>query len=100
MMIPLETLSHLTFMPFVDQVFTASIGKSVSELQLKSVQLLGHKHPDASRDPFSLTFRGATDLSLPQGIYQFYCEGLGEMEFFITQIAGGSRDSEFEAVFT
>lgn len=100
MMLPLETVHQDTFSPFIGHVFLASNGQGVTELVLESVQLLGHKRPDAARDPFSLAFSGAPHVRLPQGIYRFSCDGLGDLEFFITQVGGGAHGSEFEAVFT
>lgn len=100
MTIALETVSHDTFTPFIGHVFIATVGNARAELELSAVQVLGHKRPDALRDPFSLTFRGAPGLRLPQGIHRLVCEGLGEIELFIAQNAGGSGDAEFEAIFT
>jgi hypothetical protein len=100
MIIPLETAGHETFAPFVGRVFLASSAHERAELELCAVQVLGHRRPEATRDPFSLVFRGARELRLPQGIYRFSCEGFGEIELFIAQNAGGSRESEFEAIFT
>lgn len=95
-MISLDTVQLETFAPLVGRSFvTAEV-----RLELSDVRTLGHKRPAAQRDPFALTFRGAQGLRLPQGIYRFECEGLGEIEFFITQIGDGAKGSEFEAIFT
>lgn len=53
----------------------------------------------ATRDPFTLTFRGAPELRLPQGIYKLSNAQLGEMEIFLVQIAANQTSSTFEAVF-
>jgi hypothetical protein len=53
----------------------------------------------ATRDPFTLTFRGAPELRLPQGIYRMTNAQLGEMEIFLVQIAADKNSSTFEAVF-
>jgi uncharacterized protein DUF6916 len=55
--------------------------------------------PDATRDPFTLTFRGPAELRLPQGIYRMKNARLGEMEIFLVQIAADQDSSTFEAVF-
>jgi hypothetical protein len=55
--------------------------------------------PDAGRDPFTLTFRGAPELRLPQGIYRMSNTQLGEMEIFLVQIAADQNSSTLEAVF-
>jgi uncharacterized protein DUF6916 len=53
----------------------------------------------ATRDPFTLTFRGPSELRLPQGIYRMSNAQLGEMEIFLVQIAADQTSSTFEAVF-
>ena len=49
----------------------------------------------ALRDPFTLTFRGAPELRLPQGIYRLNNALLGEMEIFLVQIAAYQTSSTF-----
>ncbi len=99
-MIPLETVDHETFAPLAGHAFITQAGGGRVEIQLDAVQKLGHRRDDAQRDPFSLTFRGPQGLHLPQGIYGFACEALGEIELFITQVGDGPRGAEFEAIFT
>jgi hypothetical protein len=100
MTIPLESISHDTVEPFLDHVFKVKVGDAKVDLKLGAVQRLGHKRPEAARDPFSLAFFGTPGLRLPQGIYRFACEGFGEIEWFITQVADGPQGSEFEVIFT
>jgi hypothetical protein len=99
-MIPLESVDHDTFVPLTGSTFSTETPLGRVDLKLSGVAKLGHKRPDALRDPFSLAFRGASGLRLPQGTYLFSCEGFGEIEFFITQVGDGSNGSEFEAIFT
>lgn len=99
-MIPLETVDHDTFAPLTGHVFTVTIDSGRVEIRLSEVKKLGHRRTDASRDPFSLLFRGPHGLRLPQGTYLFGCEALGEIELFITQVADGPQGAEFEAIFT
>jgi hypothetical protein len=97
---PLEDLSAASFEPHTGSEFTVPAGDMIVTLRLDSVRLLGHRRPEATRDPFALTFLGPQGLRLPQGIYQFSREGFGEAGMFITQTGDGARGSEFEAVFT
>ncbi len=99
-MIPLDTVDHDTFAPLTGQVFITQSGGGRVEVQLESVQKLGHRREEAARDPFSLLFRGQPGMLMQQGTYRFSCEALGEIELFITQVANGARGSEFEAIFT
>lgn len=55
--------------------------------------------PGATREPFTLTFRGAPSLRLPQGICRMSNAQLGEMEIFLVPIAADQTSSTFEAVF-
>ncbi|MES2709266.1 MAG: hypothetical protein V4726_21900 [Verrucomicrobiota bacterium] len=96
-MTPLENLSASDFTSLTGQILTLQTAAGEEHpLELTAVTPLGSRHPGASRDPFSLTFRGPSGLRLPQSIYPFQFPGAGRLEFFITQTA----DSWFEAVFT
>jgi hypothetical protein len=95
-MIPLETVHIETFAPLLGRTFLAE----TAALQLKEVKSLGYKAAGAAREPFSLLFHGPQGLRLPQGTYLFDAEGLGQMEFFISQIGDSPNASLFEAVFT
>lgn len=99
-MIPLISVDHDTFAPLTGHVFFMTTASGRLEIQLSDVKKLGHRRADAVRDPFSLTFRGPQGLRLAQGTYLLACEGLGEIELFITQVADGPQGSEFEAIFT
>lgn len=99
-MIALETLQHSHFAPLAGQPFTLKAGGQEVQLTLAEARLLGHRRADATREPFSLTFRGLKGWRVPQGIYSLSHESLGEMELFLTQTGDTARGSEFEAVFT
>jgi hypothetical protein len=99
-MIDLETLQHASFESLVGQAFSLEIGDDKLPMELAEARLLGGRRPDATREPFSLIFRSAPGVHLPQGIYRFENADLGVMEFFITQIAALPAGSEFEAIFT
>ena len=96
----LEDLTAASFEPHIGSEFVVEPGDSVASLKLDSVRILGHRHPEATRDPFALVFLGPQGLRLPQGICQFRREGFGVAGIFITQTGDGARGSEFEAVFT
>jgi hypothetical protein len=99
-MIPLESVDHDTFAPLAGHAFLTTTASGPVEIQLSGVKKLGHRRAEATRDPFSLAFRGPQGLRVSQGTYLFACEGLGEIELFITQVADGPQGSEFEAIFT
>ena len=69
-------------------------------LALKLADARARTAPEGTlRDPFTLTFRGAPELRLPQGIYRLNNAQLGDMEIFLVQIAADATSSTFEAVF-
>jgi uncharacterized protein DUF6916 len=68
-------------------------------LQLSEARRLGVRPASVQREPFSLIFRGAPQLRLPQAIYKISNPQLGEMEIFLVQIAADQTSSTFEAVF-
>lgn len=98
-MIPLESLQVAQFEPLVGQIFRITADQ-VIELRLDQAKPIGNRWPDATRDPFVLTFGGPSGLLLPQSIYRFEVPELGQLEMFITQTANGPQGSKFEAVFT
>jgi hypothetical protein len=102
LMISLESLEHTTFEPLVGNVFVVAVvgGTKTVELTLVEVNTLGHRRPDAKRNPFALLFRGPVGLRLPQGIYRFEHASTGALEFFITQVSAKPEGCEFEAIFT
>ena len=100
MTIPLESVDHDLFAPLAGQMFVTTHHGADVALELAAVRALGHQRPGATRAPFALTFRGASGLRLPQGIYPFHCAALGAISFFITQTGDGPQGAEFEAVFT
>lgn len=99
-MISLESLDYDTFALLAGQFFTITTPRGLLELQLNTVCKLGLGHAGATREPFSLVFRGRHGLRLPQGVYRFENASLGEIEIFITQLADQSSGADFEAVFT
>jgi hypothetical protein len=69
-------------------------------LAVKLTEARARERPEgATRDPFTLTFRGPAALRLPQAIYRLTNATLGEMEIFLVQIAADQTSSTFEAVF-
>jgi hypothetical protein len=96
----LDQLQHSDFAPLLGQTFAVWQGGASLAFTLSSASILGHRRTGATREPFAITFCGASGLRLPQGIYLFQNETLGELEFFITQLGDGPRGAEFEAVFT
>ncbi len=99
-MIDLASLDHKTLAAYVGHTMTLRSGEHSVPLELASVVVRGDKVPHASRESFSVTFRGVPGLRIPQAIYLVENAELGSMEIFITQTGDGPQGSEFEAVFS
>jgi hypothetical protein len=98
-LLDLATVTHETFSALAGQAFQVSKPQVFVSLELAECRPLGSRRSEGSRLPFSLTFRGAPGLRLPQGIHRFESAQTGAFEIFITQIADGPAGSEFEAIF-
>lgn len=98
-MLALDTLEDVAFRPLLEQSFVLESGEQRIPLTLSAVTLLGHRRPDAKRDPFALTFIGPRGLRVPQSIYRLSHATFGVMEIFITQVGDGPQGAELEAVF-
>ena len=96
-MLDLAKVQCADFAACVNQDFEIATRGAPLVLQLSEAR--ARPAPDAGRDPFTLTFRGAPELRLPQGIYKMTNAQLGEMEIFLVQIAADQTCSTFEAVF-
>jgi hypothetical protein len=68
-------------------------------VKLVQAKQWGPDQPPNIRQPFTLMFRLARNLRLPQGIYKMRHAQLGEMELFLVQVAADANSSTLEAVF-
>lgn len=97
-MLDLAKVQCADFAACLDQDF--QIVFTDGTLAIKLVEARARTAPEgATRDPFTLTFRGAPQLLLPQGIYRLTNTTLGDLEMFLVQIAADQTSSTFEAVF-
>jgi hypothetical protein len=94
-----------TFTQCLNGTFTVRVDDSTSlALELIEVTPLpAHSPPRGSqplkRAPFSLVFRGPKDPLLPQRIYRFEHESLGDLDIFIVPIGPDEEGLLYEAVF-
>jgi hypothetical protein len=98
-MLDLAKVQCAQFAACLNQDFEIVTGAGPLVLQLFEARPSGSDQREATREPFSLIFRGPAPLRLPQGIYQMKNAQLGEMEIFLVQIAADQTSSSFEAVF-
>jgi len=97
--IPLDELDSSLFLPLVGQTFQIQEADRSYPIVLEAVRELGHRRPDAKRNPFALAFRGSPGLRVPQKVYQITHPELGALEFFLTQNSASPAGAEIEAVF-
>ena len=99
-MLELDKIECAQFAACLDQDFFVTTQSVQIHLKLTEARLLGSTHSGAVRTPFTLTFQGAPNLLLPQGIYPVSHSLLGPMDLFLVQTAADRKGSYFEAVFT
>ena len=97
-MLDLAKVQCADFAPFVNQDFQIVFTDGTLAVRLSEAR--PREAPEgATRDSFTLTFRGPAALRVPQAIYRMNNAQLGEMEIFLVQIAADQTSSTFEAVF-
>jgi hypothetical protein len=98
----LEKFSAATFSELIGATFRIRLDDgSALELALASATSApgGPNERAGSRTPFSLVFRGPLEPVLPQRIYRFDHDGLGEFDLFIVPIGPEHGAMQYEAVF-
>lgn len=95
----LEDFTAATFTDRVGEIFRVDTGSAIVELKL--VEVNEAEQPDSgARAPFSLVFLEPSGDVLPQQIYVFDHDRLGQFEIFIVPIGRDAEGVRYEAVFT
>ena len=93
-----------TFSDHVDTEFELELEDGTINLTMVEVKPIkqtvkGFGVPDMIRDdPFALLFRGPADQALPQRIYPFKHEKLGDFEMFIVPVGIDENGRYYEAL--
>jgi hypothetical protein len=96
----LENVTKETFEPLKGQRFTLTDGANPAlDLELVGVGGNGLRGA-ASREQFSLHFRGPLTPQLPQRIYRLAHDQLGVMDIFLVPIARDAGGMTYEAIFS
>ena len=96
----LDKLTRETFEPLKSHCFQLSLGDR-APLALELAAVLGNGlQGAASREQFSLHFRGPHLPALPQRIYRLEHGQLGTLDIFLVPIARDASGMTYEAVFT
>jgi hypothetical protein len=100
----LDRLTASDFEPAVGETFALDAGETGSlEMTLLEARLHDPdgpaQHPDGTRAPFTVLFRGPAQPLLPQRIYHVEHESVGAMEIFIVPVGQDGSGTTYEAVF-
>lgn len=97
------------FAPYLNERFEiVPESAPLVEVELIEIHDLSHTRPaepdilmpsGIRSDPFSLLFRSAPGMPLPQGMYVFQHHALGEFSVFITPVGGHDGGVFYEAIF-
>jgi hypothetical protein len=94
----LDTLRCEDFEPHLNARFDMKTGDTITALELIAVTRLP-QHA-ATRQPFSLLFRGAGTTIWPQGIYPLTRAGLDQLDIFLVPVGKDESGVRYEAIFS
>ena len=97
-MTDLATLDLNTFSPLIGETFVVETADGEIELVLHEANALGKAIRQGGA--FSLIFRGADDLDLPQQLCRIHYAAIGEISLFLVPIGPLGEGTGYEAVFT
>ena len=96
----MQILTFESFSPHLNSIFTLGLGESNLDLTLtEAAKQPVRPYPGMMREPFSLIFRSTTPVVLPQRIYPFKHESMGQLDIFIVPIGRDVRGIVYQAVF-
>jgi hypothetical protein len=97
----LETLTKEIWTNYLNEGFIIAGSIEMELVEVNSLgNSLGHKHPSAEREPFSLVFRGPKAPVLIQKIYPVEHRRLGVLDIFLVPIGPDGEGMRYEAIFT
>jgi hypothetical protein len=95
-MISINTVTRVQFEVYKQEIFQLVLKDGSWPLTLVNVRPSGSRAPEATRDPFAVTFRSASAIRLPQATYRLENDKTGPLEIFLVQ----STPTDLEAVFS
>jgi hypothetical protein len=95
---PLEKLNFQIFESELNSTFNVVLSQS-AVVPLTLIQASRADQPDSRYENFSLFFDGPADHPLPQRIYAFEHERLGQFDLFIVPIGNERGRFQYQAVF-
>lgn len=96
----MQLLTCETFASRAGETFDLTMGDSSLPLTLAEVTPLpAQRFPGMTREPFSLIFRSATPIVLPQKLYRMKNARLGVLDIFLVPIGRDTQGAVYQAVF-
>jgi len=96
----MRLLSLETFAGAAHQQFDLSLGGASTPLTLVEMKPLPVRpYPGMRRTPFSLMFRGASPVVLPQKLYSLTNPTLGQLELFLVPVGRDRAGVLYQAMF-
>ena len=93
-------LNYQAFAGRSGEIFDLSMGVGDMELTLTEVAFLpARPYAGMLREPFSLVFRSASPVVLPQRIYRLTNAALGALDIFLVPVGRDNRGAVYQAVF-
>jgi len=97
----LDKLTHQDFQACLNHKVQITYGGGTLEVELIACRTLAaSRRNDASREPFSLIFRGPRVPILPQGTYPFVGGPADGLEIFIVPVGPDEAGMRYEVIFT
>lgn len=91
------TVSH--FSERLGARFTIDVGAE-APYELELIEARGIRADSDHREPFSVLFRGAKDVVLPQSVYRLERQGDEPLDIFLVPIGPDGEGMRYEAVFS
>jgi hypothetical protein len=95
----LDKLTRADFGPLLGSAFRLEAPDTRLELELIAADAAGVSQPSASRQPFSLLFRGPHAPLLAQQIHPLNHSSLGTLEIFLVPIGPDDQGQRYQAIF-
>lgn len=96
----MQGVNHSHFEPFVNSVFTGMKADIQAEFKLLQVSVKKRTGQYLFREnPFTLVFRCARKVILPQGLYKMATTNFDPMDIFVTAVGADADGIIYHAVF-
>ncbi|HYX30189.1 MAG TPA: hypothetical protein VE863_16725 [Pyrinomonadaceae bacterium] len=93
-------ITEVEFSKHVNSKFNLTVNDHSLHLELVEVKKYRpQEHEQPGMERFSAFFEGPGNSFVPQGVYRFGHDQMGEFDIFLVPISGDQRGYRYEAVF-